>query len=135
MSTNGTFVNGERLDAPYALRAGDKVELGACTLEFVPATPSAPTRTGSAGEGTLKIISGTGAGESTTVHGSATIGRDEGNDLRLQDPEVSRRHAKVTVQDGNAWIDDLSRRTARTSTASECWNARASSAAIGSRSA
>ena len=107
MSTNGTFVNGERLDAPYALRAGDQVELGACTLEFVPATPAAPTRTGSDGEGTLKIISGTGAGESTTVHGSATIGRDEGSDLRVQDPEVSRRHAKVTVQDGNAWIDDL----------------------------
>lgn len=108
VSTNGTFVNGERLDAPYALRAGDKVELGACTLEFVPATPPAPTRTGSDGEGTLKIISGTGAGESATVRGSATIGRDEGSDLRVQDPEVSRRHAKVTVQDGNAWIDDLS---------------------------
>jgi len=107
MSTNGTFVNGERLDAPYALRAGDRVELGACTLEFVPAAPPAPTRTGSAVEGSLKIISGTGVGESTTVHGSATIGRDEGSDLRVQDPEVSRRHAKVTVQDGNAWIDDL----------------------------
>src|SRR5437870_5045755 len=36
-SSNGTFVNGERLDEPYALRAGDKVTLGACTLEFVPA--------------------------------------------------------------------------------------------------
>ena len=41
------------------------------------------------------------------MHGSATIGRDEGSDLRVQDPEVSRRHAKVTVQDGKAWIDDL----------------------------
>lgn len=107
MSTNGTFVNGERLDAPHALRAGDKVELGACTLEFVPAPPPAPTRTGSVGEGTLKIISGPGAGESMTVRGSATIGRDEGSDLRVQDPEVSRSHAKVTVQDGTAWIDDL----------------------------
>jgi EmrB/QacA subfamily drug resistance transporter len=107
MSTNGTFVNGERLDGPYALRAGDKVELGACTLEFVPATPAAPTRAGSVGEGTLKIISGPGAGESMTVRGSATIGRDEGSDLRVQDLEVSRSHAKVTVQDGTAWIDDL----------------------------
>ena len=86
VSTNGTFVNGERLDAPYVLRAGDKVELGGCTLEFVPATPPAPTRTGSDGEGTLKIISGPGAGESTTLHGSATIGRDEGTDLRVQRP-------------------------------------------------
>ena len=107
MSTNGTFVNGERLDAPHALRAGDKVELGACTLEFVPAPPPAPTRAGSVGEGTLKIIGGPGAGESMTVRGSATIGRDEGSDVRVQDPEVSRSHAKVTVQDGTAWIDDL----------------------------
>src|SRR3954452_15654659 len=34
-STNGTFVNGQRLDGPYAFRAGDTVELGGCTLEFV----------------------------------------------------------------------------------------------------
>jgi EmrB/QacA subfamily drug resistance transporter len=105
MSTNGTFVNGERLDGPYALRAGDKVELGGYTLGFVPATAPAPTRSGS--EGTLTIISGPGAGQSTTVRGSATIGRDAGCDLQVPDPEVSRRHAKVTVQDGQAWIDDL----------------------------
>jgi EmrB/QacA subfamily drug resistance transporter len=107
VSTNGTFVNGQRLDGPYVLRAGDKIKLGGCTLEFVPATAPAPTLSGSNGEGTLTIISGTGAGESTTLHRSATIGRDEGSDLRVRDPEVSRSHAKVTVQDGNAWIDDL----------------------------
>ena len=107
VSTNGTFVNGERLDGPYVLRAGDKVRLGGCTLEFVPAPAPAPTRPGGDGEGTLTVIRGTDEGESTTVHGSATIGRDEGNDLVVLDPEASRRHAKVTVQDGNAWIDDL----------------------------
>ncbi len=106
-SKNGTFVNGERLDGPYVLRAGDKVKLGGCTLEFVPAPAPARTPTGSDGEGTLTIISGWGAGESTPLHGSATIGRDEGSDLRVIDTEVSRRHAKVTVQDGKAWIDDL----------------------------
>src|SRR3954451_1915366 len=72
VSTNGTFVNGERLDGPYALHAGDKVKLGGCTLEFVPAPAPAPTRSASDREGTLKIVEGTGAGESTTVHGSAT---------------------------------------------------------------
>src|SRR3954452_11475288 len=90
MSTNGTIVNGERLDGPYALRAGDKVELGGCTLEVGPAPPPAPTRSGSDGEGTLQIISGPGAGESTTIRGSATIGRDQGSDLRIADTEVSR---------------------------------------------
>src|SRR5262245_18932510 len=69
VSTNGTFVNGERLDGPYVLRAGDKVQLGQCALEFVPAAPPAPAQPGSVGQGTLKIVSGAGAGESTTVRG------------------------------------------------------------------
>src|ERR671927_1925944 len=42
VSTNGTFVNGERLDGPYVLRAGDTVELGGVTLEFVPTPAPAP---------------------------------------------------------------------------------------------
>src|SRR3954471_13154076 len=46
VSTNGTFVNGERLDVPYALRAGDKVNLGGSALEFVPAAAPAPTLAG-----------------------------------------------------------------------------------------
>ena len=108
VSTNGTFVNGERLEGPHVLRAGDKVRLGGCTLEFVPATPPPPARSGRDGEGTLTIVNGAGGGGVTTVHGSAMIGREEGNDLRvLDDLEVSRQHAKITVQDGGAWIDDL----------------------------
>src|SRR5687767_7129579 len=107
MSTNGTFVNGERLEGPYALRAGDKVSLGACSLEFVPAPPPAPVRPASDGEGTLRIVSGPGAGEAGALRASATIGRDKGSDLRVDDTEVSRSHAKVTLQDGQAWIDDL----------------------------
>ena len=110
VSSNGTFVNGERIDGPYVLRAGDKVTLGGCKLEFVPAARAAVPVTGRDDEGTLKITSGAGAGESTTLHGSATIGREQGNDLLVLDPEVSRQHAKITVQDGHAWIDDFNSR-------------------------
>jgi EmrB/QacA subfamily drug resistance transporter len=115
VSSNGTFVNGERLDGAYALRAGDKVTLGGVepglvTLEFVPAPAPAPPPPGSDGEGTLTILRGAGTGTSATVHGSATIGRDAGSDLQVLDSEVSRTHAKVTVQDGTAWIDDLDSR-------------------------
>ena len=39
--------------------------------------------------------------------GSATIGREPECDLQVLDSEVSRRHAKVTIRDGAAWIDDL----------------------------
>src|SRR5919205_4069611 len=42
VSTNGTFVNGQRLDGPYVLRDGDNIELGGVTLEFVPTPAPAP---------------------------------------------------------------------------------------------
>jgi EmrB/QacA subfamily drug resistance transporter len=59
-------------------------------------------------EGELKILSGPGAGNTATlIGGSATIGREPECDLQVLDSEVSRLHAKVTVRDGVAAIDDL----------------------------
>jgi EmrB/QacA subfamily drug resistance transporter len=60
------------------------------------------------GEGELRVLSGPGAGNTVTlVGGSATIGREPECDLQVLDSEVSRLHAKVTVRDGVAAIDDL----------------------------
>jgi EmrB/QacA subfamily drug resistance transporter len=60
------------------------------------------------GEDELRILSGPGAGTSVKlVGGSATIGREPECDLQVLDSEVSRLHAKVTVRDGVAAIDDL----------------------------
>jgi EmrB/QacA subfamily drug resistance transporter len=106
-SKNGTFINSERLDGPQRLRAGDKIELGAYTLEFIPAVAPTPLRPERDGRAQLKIISGPGAGTSTSMVGSATIGREPECDLQVLESEVSRRHAKVTVQAGATWIDDL----------------------------
>jgi EmrB/QacA subfamily drug resistance transporter len=59
-------------------------------------------------EGELRILSGPGAGSTVAlVGGSATIGREPECDLQVLDSEVSRLHAKVTVRDGVAAIDDL----------------------------
>jgi EmrB/QacA subfamily drug resistance transporter len=58
-------------------------------------------------EGTLRIVSGTGAGREAPVLGSATIGRAPECDLQVLDGEVSRVHAKVTISDRKAVIDDL----------------------------
>jgi EmrB/QacA subfamily drug resistance transporter len=61
-----------------------------------------------ASEGELRILSGPGAGATAAVvGGSATIGRAPECDLQVLDSEVSRLHAKVTVRDGAAAIDDL----------------------------
>ncbi len=228
-STNGTFLNGERLRGPQPLRAGAKVRIGACTLEFTPdpavevapapapvpaadltaerpipdvdvtraraiptdpdstrarpipadldatrarAIPTdpdstrarpiptdpdstrarpiptdldatrarpiptdldatrarpiptdldttrarpiqppperAPTYSPSGADGDLRILSGPGIGTEVAVAGgSATIGREPECDLQVLDSEVSRRHAKITIRDGSALIDDL----------------------------
>ncbi len=59
-------------------------------------------------EGELRILSGPGAGSTAAlIGGSATIGREPECDLQVLDSEVSRLHAKVTVRDGVAAIDDL----------------------------
>jgi EmrB/QacA subfamily drug resistance transporter len=60
------------------------------------------------GEGELTILAGPGAGTKVKlIGGSATIGREPECDLQVLDSEVSRLHAKVTVRDGVAAIDDL----------------------------
>jgi EmrB/QacA subfamily drug resistance transporter len=58
-------------------------------------------------EGILRIVSGPGAGREAPVLGSATIGRAPECDLQVLDGEVSRVHAKVTISDRKAVIDDL----------------------------
>jgi EmrB/QacA subfamily drug resistance transporter len=167
-STNGTFLNGERISDPRPLVAGDQIQIGESTLEFVP-TPDldqppdvqvtrardiptdvtrardipsdvtrardiptdvtrardvvggaqetrarplrpepSPTYAPPGTDGELRIISGPDAGSTTPVRGgSATIGREPECDLQVLDSEVSRRHAKVTIRDGKATLDDL----------------------------
>jgi pSer/pThr/pTyr-binding forkhead associated (FHA) protein len=61
-----------------------------------------------AGDLTLEIIEGPGAGKQLTLNGPATIGRAEDSDLVLEDGEASRHHARITPQpDGSALIEDL----------------------------
>jgi len=36
-----------------------------------------------------------------------SVGRDSSNDIVLPDPKVSRRHARITIQDGKFYVTDL----------------------------
>ena len=36
-----------------------------------------------------------------------TIGREAGNDIVLEDPQVSRHHARLTLQGGGYVVEDL----------------------------
>jgi pSer/pThr/pTyr-binding forkhead associated (FHA) protein len=61
-----------------------------------------------AGDLTLEIIEGPGAGKQLALNGPATVGRAEDSDLVLEDGEASRHHARLTPQpDGSALIEDL----------------------------
>jgi EmrB/QacA subfamily drug resistance transporter len=102
-STNGTLLNGERISGSRPLRSGDQIRIGQNALEFAPieAEPAGS-------EGELVILSGPGAGtKAAVIANSATIGRAPECDLQVLDSEVSRLHAKVSVRDGVATIDDL----------------------------
>jgi EmrB/QacA subfamily drug resistance transporter len=73
-----------------------------------PPPDRAPTYSPSGADGDLRILSGPGVGTEVPVFGgSATIGREPECDLQVLDSEVSRRHAKISIRDGSALIDDL----------------------------
>ncbi len=56
---------------------------------------------------TLEIVEGPDAGRQLPVSGTVVIGRSPDADLVLADPQVSRRHARVTAEAGTAVVEDL----------------------------
>src|SRR4051812_26919971 len=50
-------------------------------------------------------------GTRTPIDGELTLGRAAGNQLRLADPAVSRRHARLVAADGGVEIHDLGSRS------------------------
>jgi thermitase len=80
-----------------------------------PPAPAPPAHTGDtlvaarAPWGILRIGAGPGAGAALALTGpEVVIGREAGCDLQLlDDPTVSRRHARITLRDGRALVEDL----------------------------
>lgn len=131
-SANGTLLNGVDLGDSRPLHPGDRLQLGDTTLrvEGVPpptAPPAPPAGAGNAAtEGArapfslplpappataaphLTVEDGAGAGRQYPLgHAPLTIGRQEGNDIVLDDAQVSRRHARVELRGERAVIADL----------------------------
>ena len=56
----------------------------------------------------VTMRSGPAAGQSFNLGDEETIaGRDLSCDIPLSDPEISRRHARFFIRDGNAFVEDL----------------------------
>ena len=129
-SANGMTINGQVAQSA-ALKPGDLVKLGQYLLLFSVSTENQadPTRmrqetraegggssrlveTKSATNGAAALASGDdegGIAASLTLYGkeSATIGRASENDLVLDHPQVSRRHAQVRWNGAQYVISDL----------------------------
>lgn len=127
-SSNGSWVNGVRLDGPRQLQDGDTLEIGQTRFVFHvrPATAAeplaaatrildvaslrAPAAAPDRARSTLTIAGGQQDGERFPLQPGTelTIGRDAGNAIALRDAQASRRHAAVTVgAAGDATLRDL----------------------------
>ena len=117
-SSNGTFVDGQRLQQPLPLRKGSKIVAGSITFEFsrepFPAAQGAVPGAGGAakpaarqatpGQATIYLL-GPGGAPSASValqHG-LMIGRQESCGLRLDVQDISGQHCQFT-QTGSQWV-------------------------------
>jgi EmrB/QacA subfamily drug resistance transporter len=107
-STNGTFVNDERITGPRTLQPGDRLRIGETVFEFVPPAPPERERLlPDAGPGELRIVGGPGAGTRVPISAPTTLGRHPGCDVVLSDEEVSRYHVAAIPEEDHVVIADL----------------------------
>lgn len=131
-STNGTFVNGARIESPRVLSPGDEVELGATRLKVkggAPAQaepppaqrePSAARPDPSAARAeprvapperrpALRVVAGFAPGALVHVGDGLTLGRSGVGAKALRgDPEVADEHVRVSpTGDGRLLVEDL----------------------------
>ena len=125
-SANGTWVNGQRIDHPIRLAAGDTVRVGDTHIEvqgvafaqgeapvLVPnppveqvGSPSSigPVRGLLAGPGAAVLHAGRRIGIGSE---GMTIGRLEDNDIVIASDRASRHHARIVPLEGRHYLADL----------------------------
>jgi len=103
-STNGSYLNGKKLDAGQRMpfQEGDSLSLTPDQAVIVQLSPVAERPTSSSPPKKGKDISSLLASKKDVV-----IGRSSDCDLVLEDVMVSRRHARIQQKDGKVWIEDL----------------------------
>ena len=111
-STNGTYVNGERVTGRHQLQPGDRIQIGATILELRTETPPERGETRGRQIPTLPMlvfVNGQMTGEEVPVGGQVVVGRDPGAaDVILdQDRDVSRRHATFSPSGAGLTVEDL----------------------------
>ncbi len=107
-STNKTYVNGMKIDVKIELNSGDEIKIGNMTFTFI--HDSDKRVSGERFSYGKFVCYREGRGEVVFFidRNTVSIGRAPGNDICLDsDPQVSSRHAMVTVQGNICFIEDL----------------------------
>ncbi|MFQ5926520.1 MAG: FHA domain-containing protein, partial [Terriglobia bacterium] len=91
-STNGTFVNGERIHEERLLQEGDLIQLGACDTHLLLYRESRPRALA------LRDIE--------LNRPVVTLGRDRSNHIHLDHPTVSQFHAEIHKRDATFELVD-----------------------------
>ena len=108
-SSNGTYVNDQRIGPAAELRDGDRVRIGPNMLVFKKASAPATSTLVWQTKEPLTLVRGDGA--EFGLNRSLRVGRADSNDLVLtNDTSASHHHAKIDLVAGQAIITDLSSR-------------------------
>ena len=92
-SSNGTFVNGERLSAPRVLTGGEEIAVGSQKIMVERVVKVAPVDL----RLVVRVGIDTGIAARITDAAPIVIGRGDDADLKLSDPLVSARHCQVVL--------------------------------------
>jgi len=120
-SSNGTFVNDTQIDEPFPLFADDVIRLYVPIIKFMTATQDEADEayesgfyiaaTNPSGQGSLIVTNGPQEGQTIPLLlEEVTIGRATHQaswEILLQDPSVSRPHARLEKREGRWYIIDL----------------------------
>ncbi len=92
------LLNGRNFRGETEIQDGDRIEIDDHVLEF---------SLKSKGSAYFRVLSGRDAGKLISIEKSGIMGRSPAAEYRFSDPYVSRVHARITVKDGEYYIEDL----------------------------
>ena len=104
-SSNGTYVDGERIAAPVVVPPGTRFQVGDTILMARATVARDPAAF------VVDVVGGPDAGREVELVGTLIVGRDPTVGLALPgDTQVSRLHARLALEDGDVSIEDLGSR-------------------------
>lgn len=101
LSATGTFVNDQRVGHRHPLRAWDVLRLGSVELEVNDPAVHRPHDWALRGQSELL------AGQYLTIRPMTVVGRGGDCDLTIDDATLSRRHAELSIENGQLRVRDL----------------------------